>query len=102
LLRRGLVQRRPAFEIVDRGLLRLAARMHPRDPVEASEASWGWKKIQRWLFAAAGLAGALLVLLAPDLLNSSVAVLTALTGGLPVLVKLFGLLGEEKDAASRS
>ncbi|MBY0279650.1 hypothetical protein K2Z84_30315 [Candidatus Binatia bacterium] len=100
LLHRGLITRRPAFEFVDEGLRRFVAGTDPAAATaDEHEMPSDWMKIRRWLLAGAGLVGTVLVILAPGVVSSSVATLTALTGGLPALVKLFELLGESKTAA---
>jgi hypothetical protein len=102
LMRDGLVRRDRIFHLTTRGFAQFVRRVVSPDTV----ASWeregeggGWDVLRGHLGSALAVAGAFVFFTQPDLFNSAVLTAGGLAAGVPTLLKLFSLFGDQRAGA---
>ena len=103
LMRRGLLRREGTFELATPGFREFVLRADPPETVARWEREGGpsaWSRLRMPLGIAVVLGGVFFVRTQPEMSTSLVGLLTALTAAVPILLRLFGFLGEERTAAS--
>jgi hypothetical protein len=102
LLRARVVRRTPTFELLDPSFERFVLGVVGSREVAMWEREAGpsaWSRLRTPLGALALLVGGLVFYLRPEAFNSMWGVVTGVSAGLPILMKMFGLLGNEGRGA---
>ena len=103
LMERGLVYRAPAFEFFDPSFRAFVVRAEtPGDILgwEHEAEHEGWARLERPLMIAVAVVLAFLFLTQEEVFSTFTAVLTALTGAVPLLLRFTSLLGRDRSPAS--
>jgi hypothetical protein len=102
LERRGLIVADPAFRFVDERFRRFVMRAEPGEDIQVweREGASGWRHMQVLLVAAVLIVIGLLFLTQPEAYAIGMAVLAALTTGVPRLLEVAGLIGARRASGS--
>ena len=102
LFRRLLVRRDPAFCLPTEAFRRFVLRAEASDTIASWESSGGpgaWTRLRAPLVSIALLAAAYLLLAEPDAFNWSIALTTGVAAGLPAILKVFSIVGDQRAGA---
>ncbi len=105
LIVRGLVQRTPTFEVMNESFRRFVITAACKSEVQALERSAersAWDKLQLPFLSALAASATFFLTTQQDLLDGTIAVLTGVTGGLPVLVKLVEYIAGSRGGGASS
>jgi hypothetical protein len=103
LFRRLLIRRSPAFVLPSASFRRFVLRAERPETVstwEQSGTTGGWARLRTPLIATAAIIVAYLLIAEPGAFNWSIAFATAVTAGLPVILKVLTLFGEQRTGAA--
>lgn len=105
LVRKRLVRRTPAFALRDESLKRFLLRIVPLHQLEDWEREAGpsaWSRVQTPLSALVVCIAVAIFVIKPEMYQSAIGVVTGVSAGIPVLLRMFSLLGDQGKGGSKS
>lgn len=103
LMRRGLIVRKPALSLPSKQLRQLVRRAESPETVAEweSEGGWsGWARLRPALFGVLMVGVGFLYIAQRGLFDSTLAMAGAITGALPILLRLLGTVGQERSSGT--
>jgi len=106
LFRRLLIRRNPAFALPSASFRRFVLRAERPETVSSWEQSGskggGWARLRTPLIAIATIIVAYLLIAEPGAFNWTVALATGITAGLPMILKVLTMFGDQRTGAASS